>query len=113
MHELPIVMGLLGTIDQSAKENQIHKVSKIRIRVGELSDVVDECIQMYFDMASAGTICEGASLEFIRDPAVLRCPDCGKEFPHEHSFTCPVCGGEAVLVRGTGSGCYVENYEGD
>lgn len=113
MHELPIVMGLLGTIGRSAREHQIQKVTRIRIRVGELSDVVDECLQMYFDTASAGTVCEGAELEFLRNPAVLKCTKCGKEFPHVHSFTCPDCGGEATLVRGTGSGCYVENYEGE
>lgn len=113
MHELPIVLGLLKTIENSARENRITKVTTIRIRIGELADVVDDCVQMYFDMASAGTVCEGAKLEFLRNPAVLRCTKCGKEFPHVHDFTCPDCGGEAILVRGTGSGCYVENYEGD
>lgn len=113
MHELPIVLGLIHTVEKSAEENNITKVTKIRIRVGELADVVDECVQMYFDTASVGTICEGADLVFERNPAVLRCTCCGKEFPHLHDFTCPDCGGDAILVRGTGSGCYVENYEGD
>lgn len=113
MHELPMVMDLLSLMQQTAKKNQLKKITQINIRIGELSDLVDDCIQLYFDTAAEGTVCENARLVFERDPAILRCTKCGREFPHLHSFQCPDCGGDAVLVRGTGTGFTVKQIQGE
>lgn len=113
MHELPMVMNLLTLVQQTAQKNRLRKVTEIDLRIGELSDLVDDCIQLYFDTASEGTVCENAKLVFDRNPAILRCTKCGKEFPHRRSFQCPACGGEAVLVRGTGTGFVVTKIRGE
>jgi len=110
MHELPIVIGLLDTLEQEARTRHLKKILTVDISIGELSDAVDECIQMYFDSASEGTAAEGAALHFSRVPAMLKCEKCGHVFPHENSFDCPVCGGNAVLIRGTGMDCVIEKY---
>ncbi len=113
MHELPTVTGLLDTLLSEARQNHIHKVTTVTIRIGELSDMVDECIQLYFDLAAEGTVCEGATLIFEHEPAQLYCPTCGREFPHTDSFTCPDCGAMGSLKRGTGSGCVLETFQGE
>ncbi len=113
MHELPVVLGLLDTAQRAAKENHLDRVTRIRLRIGELSDLVEDCVQIYFDSASEGTVCEGAQLEFVREPARLRCTACGHEFLHGAAFSCPVCGGSAEWIRGSGSGCTVESIEGE
>ena len=42
MHELPVVLGLLDTAQRAAKENHLDRVTRIRLRIGELSDLVEE-----------------------------------------------------------------------
>jgi hydrogenase nickel incorporation protein HypA/HybF len=113
MHELPAVLQIIETMEKRAGENHIRKVTEIDLAVGELSDLVDDCIQLYFDTASEGTVCEGAKLVFRRVPATLRCLSCGRTFPHEKSFVCPSCGGKTALVRGTGSGLVIERFLGE
>lgn len=112
MHELPMVMDLLSMMDRKAKENKLSRITEIDMKIGELSDLVDECIEMYFETASEGTVCEGARLVFEREPAMLRCPKCGKVFPHEKSFDCPSCHTPSILVKGTGSGYVIERIKG-
>lgn len=113
MHELPMIVRLLDTVQRTARSNQLDKVTKIRVRIGELSDLVDSCMQLYFESASEGTVCEGAQLEFTREPVRLRCRACGCEFPHKASFFCPVCGESAERIPGTGGGFVVESIEGE
>ncbi|MCH4033655.1 MAG: hydrogenase maturation nickel metallochaperone HypA [Lachnospiraceae bacterium] len=113
MHELPAVLSLLDTMEKKAAASHIRRITEIDLKVGELSDLVEDCIQLYFDMASEGTVCEGASLVFSRNPALLRCNDCGYTFPHERSFTCPRCGGASTLVRGTGGGLEIIRFLGE
>jgi hydrogenase nickel incorporation protein HypA/HybF len=102
MHELPVVLDLLRVMDEEAKKRSLHKVSRIRLVIGELSSIIDESVQMYFEIAAKDSVCANATLEFEHRPAVLKCLKCGKEFPHEKSFSCPDCGGDATLVKGTG-----------
>lgn len=113
MHELPVVLGLVDELTEKARANRISRITDIELSIGELSDLVDECIEVYFESASAGTVCEGAALHFTHVPAKLRCPACGHVFPHERSFRCPECGGSAMLVRGTGSGFTIERFSGE
>lgn len=113
MHELPMILRLLDIARKAAQSNQLTRVTKIRVRIGELSDLVDSCMQLYFESASVGTVCEKAELEIAREPVKLRCIVCGQEFPHEASFSCPVCGGKTERIPGTGSGFVVESIEGE
>lgn len=111
MHELPIVEDLLQVVGEEAKERNLGKIKKIHLVIGELSSVIDESVQMYFDLLSEGTACEGAELSFEHVPAMLRCVDCGREFEHRKSFNCPGCGGESRLIKGTGQEFYIRSIE--
>lgn len=113
MHELPMVMRLLNTVSEAAGREHLTRITCVNIRIGELSDLADACMQLYWETASEHTVCDGAVLNIRRAPARLRCLACGKVFPHLHDFVCPECGGEAVLIRGTGEGCVVESLEGE
>ena len=98
-----MVEGLIALLERTAGQNKLQRITLVELRIGELSDLVDECIQVYFDMAGEGTVCEGAKLVFTHERAMLRCPVCGKTFRHEKSFQCPSCGASIV-------GAVDENY---
>ncbi len=99
MHELPITEGILKIATEAAGG---RRITTIHLVVGELSSIVDDSVQFYFDMLSKGTLAEGAMLDFQRLPATVLCRDCGKSsevrapLPPE----CPHCG--SVLLQVTG-----------
>ena len=48
MHELPMVEGLIALLERTAGQNKLQRITLVELRIGELSDLVDECIQVYF-----------------------------------------------------------------
>ncbi|SKB47733.1 hydrogenase nickel incorporation protein HypA/HybF [Lachnospiraceae bacterium] len=113
MHELPIVEDLIRTLDKETEEKHFKKIMEINLVIGELSGVVDECVSMYFEMLSEGHSCEKAELHFEHTHAMLKCAKCGHEFPHGSSFSCPECGGEVRLIKGTGSEFLVKSIKAE
>lgn len=111
MHELPVVIDIVRVMDEEAKKRNLIKVTQINLVIGELSSIIDESVQMYFEVIAEKSCCAGAKLTFEHVPAMLKCTRCGEEFPHSKSFDCPSCGGESVLVKGTGREFYIKSYE--
>lgn len=113
MHELPVVLEIVKVMDEEAKKHSFQRIMQINLVIGELSSIFDESVQMYFELVAKNSACEGAKLEFEHRPAILRCQKCGKEFPHKTYFKCPDCGGDSILISGTGDEFYIRSYEGD
>jgi hydrogenase nickel incorporation protein HypA/HybF len=94
VHELSIMSGILDIVLDHANKNNAKKVTTINLRIGQLSDIIPEWAQSYFDMLSKDTIADGAALDIEHIPVKVRCRACG----HEHtfkdkkwSFTCVKC----------------------
>ena len=99
MHELPITESLLEIALRHARKAGAERITGLNIVIGELSSIVDESIQFYWDIVGEGTIAEGARLHFERTQGILRCASCGHTFPLNHeSFACPECGAEKVVA---------------
>ena len=111
MHEFPITEQIVKIASDKAKENNARIVTRITLVVGEYSGFIGESIQMYFDIISKGTICEGAILELENVKAKWRCPACDINYIRKPlSFACPKCGqdGEPTCI---GKEFYVKNIE--
>ena len=63
MHELAITQSMIDLIDREAKDKGFQKVLAIRLRVGEYSGLVPECLLEFFPIAAKGSIAEGAELK--------------------------------------------------
>jgi hydrogenase nickel incorporation protein HypA/HybF len=113
MHELPVVIDLVRIAGEESAKRSMKKVSRINLVIGELSAIIDESVQMYFEVIAENTCCAGAELCFEHCPAILKCCQCGHNFPHVKSFDCPECGGDSVLIKGTGREFYVRSIEGE
>lgn len=111
MHELALTGKILSLVLNEAEKHQARKVTKIKISIGELSGVIEECVAYYFQVAARDTIAAGAELEFTKCRATLFCPNCGRKFTKKpRDFNCPVCGGLSRLT-GEGRECFVESIE--
>jgi hydrogenase nickel incorporation protein HypA/HybF len=102
MHELPITEALLNLALKHAEEAGATRITQLNLVIGQLSAVVDDSVQFYWDIVSRGTIAEGARLEFRRVAAMLRCGNCGAEFrPDGRDYLCPRCSSTRVeMVSG-------------
>jgi hydrogenase nickel incorporation protein HypA/HybF len=102
MHELPITQSLLQITLKHAEAAGAKKVKQLNLVIGRMSSVVDESVQLYWDITTKGTIAEGAILHFERVPATFRCFDCQKEFEfnNQSDFSCPYCQSAWVGVIG-------------
>ncbi len=111
MHEMTVTENMLNIVLAEAEKAGAKRVSKITLVIGELSSIIDDSVQLYFDMLSEGTPAAGALLDFTHIPATLRCRACGHIFPkHASNFTCPLCGGDGALT-GDAKEFYVESIE--
>lgn len=102
MHELPATRGMLDVALDAAREAGATRIREIHLVVGELTSMVDDSVQFYFDIIARGTMAEGARLVFRREAALLACDACG----HEEEVVpplrpaCPRC--ESLRLRVTG-----------
>ena len=96
---------------EKATEAQAKKIISINLVVGELSGVVGDCVQFYFDAISRGTIADGAKLCFETKPTQIRCRKCETVFtPANHDWACPQCH-EISMEIVSGRECYMESIE--
>ena len=102
MHEMGIVSGVLDAVTASARDAGADKVLKITLRIGEMTEVVDEALTFAFEALTEGTMCEGAKLEVIKVAPRSFCLECFEEFDHDRFHRiCPSCGSyETQLLEG-------------
>ena len=92
MHELAVTESILNIAMQHASRAGAVRVTDLHLVIGQLSSIVDDSVQFYWDMISAGTLCEGAQLHFERRPAMLQCLDCAQTYTLNRELTdCPHC----------------------
>lgn len=111
MHEMAITENILNITVAEAKKVNASRVSKIILVIGDLSSIIDESVQMFFDLLSEGTIAEHAKLDFKRVHLTLYCVHCHHTYQRiGHLFTCPLCGQDGKLT-GDAKEFYIEAIE--
>ena len=93
MHELSVTQSLLDIALRHAEKAEAKRVTDLNIVMGELSSMVDDSIQFYWEIIAKGTLAEQAQLHFRRVPAELQCMDCLEQYhPTDRELACPRCG---------------------
>ena len=93
MHELTLARSLIELVDEYCSGEQAAGVSKINIRLGELS-AMTRALHFCFSTVAVGTSCEGAILNIDEIPLTVFCPTCDavKSPTGKYSFRCSECG---------------------
>ncbi len=63
MHEKSLMDDLMKKIVSLAEKERASKVTKVRVQLGALSHMSKEHFQEHFEIASQGTIAQGAEIE--------------------------------------------------
>jgi hydrogenase nickel incorporation protein HypA/HybF len=82
----------------------------VTLEVGALSGVMSESIAFCFDVVTAGTALEGATLEIQEIEGRARCESCGAEFATATLFELCPCGSHR-LTRLRGEELNVKSME--
>lgn len=111
MHEYAVTKSIIDTVIQEAQRVSASKILEVKLAIGDLSTILDDSVQMYFDIMSEGTIAYGARLVFNRIPAEFSCTVCGTIFVKPKSgFECPDCHNLGT-PSGKGKEFYIESIE--
>ena len=111
MHELAITQSMLDVALEHAEKAEAKEIKRINLVIGEMTGIVEQCVQFYFNFFGKGTIAEGATLSFTRVPTTARCQNCGKQFEvGELAWACPHCGDNNLEIT-AGKELFVESIE--
>lgn len=103
MHELGLLSAMVKTIEGIAREEELERVEKIVLQVGELSGVVPAYLESCYPAAVYKTFMEDTALELEIIPGIARCGCCSREFNAvAEDLRCPDCGGvQLTALSGT------------
>lgn len=95
MHELSITQSI---VDLACERAAGRPVRSVRVRAGRLTAIVADSMLFCFDLVTAGTVAEGATLEIEQPPGRAHCRSCGADFDvADLILLCP-CGSADVQV---------------
>ena len=100
MHELAITEQIADIAIKHGEKNSAEKITDLYLVIGELSSVIDDSVQFYWDLITKDTICEGAKLHFKRIPARFQCLDCQVEYELVNGdlTPCPNCNSSRMEI---------------
>jgi hydrogenase nickel incorporation protein HypA/HybF len=111
MHELAVTESLLEITLRHAEQADAKRVTDLYLVIGQLSSIVDDSVQFYWDIISKDTPAEGATLHFHRVPVELICQNCGERYaPEGEDFACPKCHSEQIKLA-AGEEFYLDSIQ--
>ncbi|MBI9067115.1 MAG: hydrogenase maturation nickel metallochaperone HypA [Salinivirgaceae bacterium] len=102
MHELGVVIEVVKTVERFAKANNVSKIDKLVLQIGELSSMIPKYIESCYPAAVDGTIMEETKLEIEILPGNAICKECNSIFNFIQSKgKCSKCGSNDIeLISG-------------
>lgn len=95
MHELAIAENIVDAVCERADGRPVRRVT---VRIGKLTAVVPDAMRFCFDLATEGTIADGARLEIEERAGRARCHACDAEVElTDPILLCP-CGSADLAV---------------
>ncbi len=93
MHELGIATSILECVQAEAQHHPEGRITKVGVKIGELSGVDRDALQFGFEVLVKDTEWEPLVLELEYVPRMQRCSKCAYEFRMtDFDPQCPLCG---------------------
>ncbi len=92
MHEYTIVQSLIESCEEHVSENNAKKVTQVILKIGVLSGIEIDQLQIAFDTFKSNTVCDEAQLVINIQKIKILCKNCNNEQELEtNEFHCPKC----------------------
>lgn len=115
MHELSLMQGVVDIIKESASQNNIERVNKVKLVVGKFSMALPDSLYFAFEVISGvEPLFQGAVLEIEEKETICQCQQCQQimQIDDHCHFVCSHCGSNKVDII-QGRELYLDYYEGD
>ncbi|WP_431951325.1 hydrogenase maturation nickel metallochaperone HypA [Nocardia lijiangensis] len=96
MHEMAITQSVVDAVCEHAAGRRVHSVT---VEVGALCAIVPEAMQFCFELATEGTVADGAELVIRTVPGTAVCRSCGADFALADLILLCECGSADVEIR--------------
>jgi hydrogenase nickel incorporation protein HypA/HybF len=98
MHEMAITQSVVDAVCEHAAGRRVHSV---KLEVGALCAVVPDSMQFCFELATAGTVADGAHLDMNIQAGAAHCRTCGHGFElPDLILLCPCGSADVEVVAG-------------
>ena len=109
MHELSVTENILEIALRHAETAEAKQIKDLYIVIGDLSSIIDDSVQFYWDILTKNTIAEESILHFRRIPTQLECKNCDQVYqPNGMNLACPSCKGTQINII-SGNEFYLES----
>jgi len=78
MHEFSFAYDIFKIAEATAIKYKASKITEVYLEIGELTLIVPELLKKSFEMATSGSMAEGAELIIEKTPGKIKCRDCDK-----------------------------------
>ena len=78
MHEFSFAYDIFKIAEATALKYNAKKITEVYLEIGELTLIVPELLKKSFEMATSGSIAEGAELIIELTPGKIKCRNCNK-----------------------------------
>lgn len=108
MHELGVVIEVIKTVENFVVQNNLTKVDKIVLQIGELSSMIPKYVEACYPAAVDGTSFEDTKLEIEIIPGNGLCKQCNQVFnltvsknicPYCKSMEWDILGGREFMIK--------------
>ena len=101
MHELPVTKSILNICIEELDRHNMDRVLKINLKIGELTGLIPETIEYYFNIIAEGTKAENARIISQKIPVEVSCKNCGNVFEARRGvFSCLECNSHDIKITG-------------
>jgi len=99
MHELSLAQNIIDTVRDHVREENLTRVTVVRMEVGAVSGVVADSLQFAFGAIIQDTPLRNAVLESVIIPFKVHCNECGTESGNDSGYmTCGICDSTDVKI---------------
>ena len=100
MHEYSIVQSLIESCEEYVKQNDASKVTKVVVKIGVLSGVEPELLDIAFNTFKEKTVCDGCEFIMNIQKIQIHCKGCNtKSTLNKNEFLCPACKSTHINVE--------------
>jgi hydrogenase nickel incorporation protein HypA/HybF len=98
MHEMALTQSVVDAVCDYAAGRRVHSV---KLEVGALCAVVPDSMHFCFELATEGTLADGARLDLNVQPGAAHCRTCNTQFElHDFILLCPCGSADVEVVSG-------------
>jgi hydrogenase nickel incorporation protein HypA/HybF len=113
MHEIRIAEDLSAIVLETAKKENLTRVTRVNLSFGQLVQIVPDIFRFAFGEAVRNSVAENAEISIEIVPVKMKCVNCGNDFPvTENRFTCSNCDSSDLQIL-HGKELLIKSIEGE